>query len=160
MNWLLIITGVALLLSFITDKNKTLLALKIALKKIWRILPAFIIMLIAISIILYFFSEEQIRRLMDNENLGISLIIASGCGSIACLPGFIAFPLCGILVNSGIKYMVISAFSTTLMMVGIVTFPVEQEYLGTKLGLLRNFLSLFIALAVALVTGLIYGEIF
>lgn len=160
MNWLIAITLFILLISFLADKQKTFLALKISLKKIYKILPAFIIMLIIISIVLYFFREDQIRQLLDNDNLGLSVMLACGCGSVAYLPGFIAFPLCGILVDNGVKFMVISAFSSTLMMVGIVTFPVEQEYLGTKLSLLRNVMSLIISLFVALITGLLYGELF
>ena len=54
--------------------------------------------------------------------------------------------------------MVLSAFTTTVMMVGIVTIPLERAYFGLKVTLARNLLSLAIALAVALVTGLVFGE--
>jgi hypothetical protein len=55
--------------------------------------------------------------------------------------------------------MVLSAFSTTLMMVGVVTFPMERSYLGARLALVRNVTSLLIAVVVAVVTGLVFGEI-
>jgi len=58
--------------------------------------------------------------------------MASFFGSITLMPGFIAFPLCGILLKKGVTYMVLSAFSTTLMMVGFVTFPLEKNILGLK----------------------------
>ncbi len=80
-------------------------------------------------------------------------------GSIAVMPGFVAFPLGGILLGKGVSHMVISAFTTTLMMVGLVTFPVEKIYLGTKVTILRNIISLFIAVITALVTALFYGEL-
>ena len=55
--------------------------------------------------------------------------------------------------------MVLSAFSTTLMMVGIVTLPIERRYLGTRLALVRNAASLIIAVFVAVVTGFAFGEL-
>lgn len=55
--------------------------------------------------------------------------------------------------------MVLSAFSTTLMMVGVLTYPIEKAYFGTKVTLMRNLLSLFIAVVVALMTGIFFGEI-
>jgi uncharacterized membrane protein YraQ (UPF0718 family) len=160
MNWLIILTLFSVALSFFADKQKTITALKISLQKMISILPAFTLMLILVAIALYFFTPEQIQNLMDNDNVYHSMILASLAGSLAYMPGFIAFPLCGILLDSGVKYMVISAFSSTLMMVGIITFPVEKEYLGIKLGIIRNLLSLLIALIVAIFTGLFYGELF
>ena len=76
------------------------------------------------------------------------------------MPGFIAFPLSGILLNKGVSYMVLSAFTTTLMMVGILTYPIEKEYFGVKVTIIRNIISFFIALAVAIMTGIFFGEIF
>jgi hypothetical protein len=76
------------------------------------------------------------------------------------MPGFIAFPLCGMLLEKGVSYMVLSGFSTTLMMVGVLTFPVERAYLGTKVAVLRNLIYLMIAVVVTLITGLCFGELF
>ena len=75
------------------------------------------------------------------------------------MPGFVAFPLAGILQNNGVPYMVISAFTTTLMMVGIVTFPLEKAFFGTKVALLRNILGFMIALIVAIGTAFFFGEL-
>jgi uncharacterized membrane protein YraQ (UPF0718 family) len=55
--------------------------------------------------------------------------------------------------------MVLSAFTTSLMMVGIVTFPIERSYFGTKVTLIRNFMSLLIAILIAIITGFCFGEI-
>jgi len=55
--------------------------------------------------------------------------------------------------------MVLAAFTTTLMMVGMITYPIEKAYLGTKMTLVRNLIGLLIALAVAFVIGISYGEI-
>jgi len=56
--------------------------------------------------------------------------------------------------------MVLSAFTTTLMMVGIITFPLEKEYFGVKVTVIRNTISFFIALIVAVITGIFFGEVF
>jgi len=88
------------------------------------------------------------------------VLFASLFGSITLMPGFIAFPLCGILLKKGVLYMVLSAFTTTLMMVGVLTYPIEKEYFGIKVTIMRNIISFFIALVVAVMTGILFGEIF
>ena len=88
-----------------------------------------------------------------------NVVLAALAGSITVMPGFVAFPLAGILRNSGISYMVIASFTTTLMMVGTITFPVEVTYFGKKVSLIRNLLSFVIAITVALLIGIYFGEI-
>ncbi|MCD6152059.1 MAG: hypothetical protein J7J70_10485 [Deltaproteobacteria bacterium] len=48
-----IATGLAVLISAVIDRKKTVVALKIAWKKFAAILPAFLTMLILVSIILF-----------------------------------------------------------------------------------------------------------
>ena len=63
-------------------------------------------------------------------------------------------------VEQGVSYTALSSFSTTLMMVGVVTYPIEKEYFGLKVTVIRNVISFGIALIVALATGIFFGEIF
>jgi len=160
MYYLYIITGLALAISFILSREKTLKALKISGRRFVRILPAFLIMLILISVVLFLVPDEVISNYLGGNNKFIGVLFASFFGSITLMPGFIAFPLCGILLRKGVPYMVLSAFTTTLMMVGVLTYPVEKEYFGIKVTVLRNVISLFIALVVAVITGIFFGEIF
>ncbi len=136
------------------------MAIKIAVKKFINILPAFLTMLILVSIVLFLIPDKIILNCLGNNNKFIGMIFASILGSITLMPGFIAFPLCGILLKKGVPYMVLSAFTTTLMMVGVLTYPIEKEYFGRKVTLIRNIISFFIAIIVALVTGIFFGEIF
>jgi uncharacterized membrane protein YraQ (UPF0718 family) len=159
MIYIYILTCILLIFSFFSSKQKTLKALKIAWKKFAKILPAFIKMLIFISIVLYLFPDKMILKYLGGSNIYKGAILASLLGSITMMPGFIAFPLCGILVQKGVSYMVVSAFSTTLMMVGILTYPVESEYFGKKLTIVRNIVSYIMAIVIALVIGVLYGEI-
>lgn len=160
MNLLYIITGSVFLISFFANPGKAFMALKIAGKRFINILPAFLIMLILISFTLTFISDKIILKYLSHNNKYIATGIASLIGSITILPGFIAFPLCGILLKKGVYYMVLSAFSTTLMMVGFLTFPLEKKFFGIKVTIIRNVISFFIALLTALITGLFFGEIF
>jgi len=153
-------TGLALLVSLISCREKTLKAIKIAARRFVNILPAFLIMLVLISIVLFLVPDKVIADYLGADNKFIGVLLASFFGSITLMPGFIAFPLCGILLKKAVPYMVLSAFTTTLMMVGVLTYPVEKEYFGMKVTILRNVISLFIALVVAVMTGIFFGEIF
>ena len=154
------ITGLILLISFIINKQKTIKAIKISFTKFKKIFPVFITMLILVSVILFLFPDEVISSYLNNYSKFISVLLASFIGSITLMPGFVAFPLSGILLTKGVPYMVLSAFTTTLMMVGIITYPIEKEYFGTKVTIIRNIISFLIALTVAIMTGIFFGEIF
>ena len=117
-------------------------------------------MLILVSVVLFLTPNEVISNYLSGNNKYIGLLFGSFLGSIILMPGFIAYPLAGILLQKGVAYMVLSAFTTTLMMVGILTYPIEKEYLGARVTIIRNLISLFIALVVALVTGIFFGELF
>lgn len=159
MQFLYISTLILIVISFIANKKNTIKALKIAYKKFSKILPAFLTMLIFISIIMYLFPQELILKYLGIGSKYLSTLYASLIGSITIMPGFIAFPLAGILRQQGVPYMVISAFTTTLMLVGIITFPIEKEYFGVKITIVRNVICFVIAIVVALVMGVVFGEI-
>ncbi len=159
MYYLYFLTALALLISFIASREKTFSALKIAFKKLVKILPAFVTMLIFVSIILFFIPDKIISNYLGSNGKFVGVILASFFGSITIMPGFIAYPLCGILLKKGVSYMVLSAFTTTLMMVGVLTYPIEKEYFGAKVTIIRNVMSFFIALVVALVTGFFFNEL-
>jgi len=160
MYYLYIATGLAVLISFIANREKTLRAIKIAFKRFVTILPAFLNMLILVSIVLFLVPDKIISHYLGSNNIFTGVLLGSFFGSITLMPGFIAFPLCGILLKKGVLYMVLSAFTTTLMMVGVLTYPIEKEYLGTKVTIVRNVIGFFIALIVAVMTGIFFGEIF
>jgi uncharacterized membrane protein YraQ (UPF0718 family) len=159
MYYLYLATTLILLLSFYADRQKTFLALKISYKKFINILPSFLIMLISISFVLFFIPDRIILHYLGNNNKFVSSILALLFGSLTLMPGFIAFPLCGILLKKGVSYMVLSAFSTSLMMVGLLTYPVEKEYFGVKVTIIRNLISVLIAIIIALAVGFFYGEL-
>ena len=159
MYTLYIIAIIALAISLFFDKGKTVKALKIAWKKLNKILASYIKLLIILSVVLLI-SDRFIIEYLGESTRGVALFLALILGSLTMMPGFVAYPLAGILVDKGVSFMVVSAFITTLMMVGVVTYPVEKAYFGTRATIVRNGASLVIALIIAIVTGIFYGEVF
>jgi len=154
-----ILTFVCLLLSFVKDRKKTKKALMIGFKKFRKILPSFGLMVVAVAIALPLLPPEFIAKTLGQDNHWLGMLLGGSIGSVSMMPGFIAFPLSGVLIEQGVPYMVIAAFTTTLMMVGILSFPIEQKYLGTKVALVRNVVSLVITVLVAVAVGFAFGEL-
>ncbi|MDC7225029.1 MAG: permease [Spirochaetales bacterium] len=148
----------ALILSVIKDKQKTIKSLKTAWKVFLNISPLLFVTIALVSLVLYYLPDYVIAQYLGTSDSLLGMISAALLGSISLLPGFITFPLSGLLLNQGVSYTVLSTFTTTLMMVGVLTFPMERKFFGTKIALLRNGAGLVIALLVSLLIGLSYGE--
>jgi len=159
MQFLYLSALILLIISFLADKKKTQKAIKIAYKKFTKILPAFLTMLIFVSIILFLIPQEMILKVLGSGNKYLGTLFASVLGSLTLMPGFIAFPLAGILRQQGVPYMVLSAFTSTLMLVGILTFPVEKKFLGSKVTIIRNAIFFVISLIISVVIGVVFREI-
>ena len=110
--------------------------------------------------VLFLIPDRIISTYLGSDNRFMAIVLAALIGSVTLMPGFIVYPLCGILLQKGVLYMVLSAFTTTLMMVGVLTYPIEKTYFGTKVTIIRNTLSFLIALIVAVITGIFFGEVF
>jgi len=143
----------------IIDSKKTIKGLKLGVKKLRKNLPVFLNMIIMVSISLYFISDELIIKYLGGGNYLFSLSFAILIGSISFMPGFIAFPLAGVLLDKGVSYTVVAAFTTTMMMVGVLTYPIEKEFFGHKVAIARNLVGLVVALVVSFVIAVVYGEV-
>jgi uncharacterized membrane protein YraQ (UPF0718 family) len=154
-----VVAAVALVVSVVADRKRTGRALKIAGKRLLSLLPSFFTMLALVSLALTFVSEQTIAASLGGENLLVGTVTAAALGSVSLMPGFIAFPLAGILLERGVALTVLAAFTTTLMMVGVLTYPIEKRYFGAKVTIVRNLLSLAAACVIALVIGLYFGEV-
>lgn len=152
---LYVIVVLALIISYIKSRDKT----KQAMKKAWRsfenILPQFLTILVIIGIMLATLTPEQISHLMGNESGWAGILIASAIGTITLVPGFIAFPLAAALLENGAGYMQIAAFISTLMMVGVITLPVEMKYFGKKATIIRNAEAFIFSLIIAFIMGVV-----
>lgn len=119
------------------------------------ILPQLLSILLIIGITLTVLSPEQISFLLGSGSGWWGVLIAAVVGSITLVPAFVAFPLAAALLKSGAGYMQITAFVSTLMMVGVVTLPVEIGYFGKKAAAVRNICAFFFSIIVALFMGAI-----
>ncbi len=147
------LAGCLLLLSFSRDKQKTVQALKKAWKSIENILPQMLAVLMLIGLMLSILDAETISHLLGRESGILGMAIAAVLGSVTLIPGFVAFPLAASLLAAGAGYGQIAMFVTTLMMVGVVTIPVEQKYFGRRTTIRRNLLGLAFSIVVAVVIG-------
>lgn len=154
------VSFVLLTISFIANKRKTKAALKKALEEFLKLARPFCFFIVLVAIFLYFFSEERISDLLGQEAVFSDIILAALLGSVAALPGFIAFPMAGVLRGLGVAWSVIAAFTNSLMLVGVLTFPLERRILGTKGALVRNIACFAIAVVGAAAIGLVLGDWF
>lgn len=145
-----------MLISLIKDRQKTWKGIKKGLKMFLNLAPTILLVLAMVSILLFFLPNELIVKYLGEDASWAGYGIAAVVGSLALIPGFIAYPLSGALTQSGVAYPVIAVFITTLMMVGILTLPIEIKFFGLKTSLLRNLLFLIGALIIGFFTGIIY----
>lgn len=152
---LYIICAVVMILSWRKDKQKTKLALLKAWKSFENILPQFLGVLVLIGIMLAYLDTGTISRILGNQSGWWGIIIAAMIGAVTLIPGFVAFPTAALLLKNGAGLMQMGAFVSTLMMVGIVTMPVEIKYFGRKLTIYRNLMAFLFSFLVAWVIGVV-----
>jgi len=147
-----------LALSWHKDKLKTKMALKKALKSFENILPQILGVITLVGIMLALLNPEVISRLIGSDSGWVGVTAAALVGGITLIPGFIAFPTAAMLLERGAGYMQIAAFISSLMMVGVMTFPIESRYFSRKTALIRNVAAFIFSFLVAVVIGKVMGE--
>lgn len=150
-----IIAILSLIISFFKSKEKTKMVLKKAWKSFENIMPQFLAIILVIGIMLSVLTPEQISRFLGQDSGIMEVVIAAFIGAVTLIPGFVAFPLASALLHNGAGITQIAAFVSTLMMVGIITIPVEIEYFGKKVTIIRNLLAFIFSFIVAGVMGVI-----
>lgn len=145
---LTIIVCILLVASFLADIKKTIKGVTRGLIMFVKLLPALISMLALVSVLFFTIPNETLISLIGEDSGVKGWLIATSLGSVSLIPGFIAFPLCSILISKGVVYSTVAVFITTLMMVRIVTLPLEAKFFGWRVGIIRNILSFVAALVV------------
>jgi uncharacterized membrane protein YraQ (UPF0718 family) len=159
MVYIWVLSSLLFALSWFFDREKSIRAARSSWVLFKGILPMFVLVLVLTSISLGFISERVLMDILVGRGILTGTAIAALAGSVAAIPGFVAFPLAGILAARGVPLTVLGAFTTTLMMVGLVTFPLEKGFIGTKAALVRNLAGFATAIIVSLVIGLFFGEL-
>jgi uncharacterized membrane protein YraQ (UPF0718 family) len=152
---LYILTGALLLASFAASNEKSIMALKKSWKSLENIMPQFLSIMLIIGIALAILSPQDISRLIGQQSGWFGVTLAAVIGSITLIPGFVAFPLTAALLKNGGGLMQIAAFISALMAVGVVTLPIEIEYFGLKVPIIRNALFFAFSFIVAVLMGVI-----
>ncbi len=148
-----ILASAALISSLAADRTKTRKALQMAWKSFVNIAPSFVGVILLVGIMLAFLSPEFISRIIGEESGAAGVLLASVVGAVTLIPGFIAFPTASLLLHSGAGLTPIAAFISSLMMVGVMTLPVEIEYFGTRVSISRNTAAYLFSLAAAFIIG-------
>ena len=149
----IIVSVILISVSFALDRRKTILGLKKGLKMFQNIALPFLNILILVSLTLYLVPPPLIVQYLGAESGYWGLAIAAVVGSITLIPGFISYPIAATLIRQGASYTTIATFMTTLMMVGVVTFPLEAKYFGRQVAAMRNMLNFAAAVIIGLLVG-------
>ncbi len=149
--------GIGLGFSFFKDRKKTKSALQKALKAFEGILPQFLVVLILVAITLSVLDTATISRFLGTKSGIFGILAASVVGAITLIPGFIAFPAAAALLQNGAGSTQIAAFVSSLMMVGVVTLPMEMKHFGKRAAFMRNAFAFVFSLIAALFVGWVVG---
>lgn len=150
----LTITG--LIISIKKDKSKTISSIKGAKGMMGNMIWDVIGILLLIGLILAIIPPTTIEGLLGSESGLLATVGAAVTGTITLIPAFIAFPLMGSLKANGAGILTLTAFVTTLTMVGFITYPIESKAFGSDFAIKRNVLSFLFALLIAFGMGVFY----
>lgn len=129
------------------------MAFKKAVKAFEGILPQFVTVLFLVAIALTVLNTDTISKILGERSGFLGILAASVIGAVTLIPGFVAFPAAAALLQSGAGTTQIAAFVSSLMMVGIVTLPMEIQYFGKRTAISRNILALLFSLLAAFFVG-------
>lgn len=147
------IAAAGLLLSWTKSREKTRAAVRFFRKSFLSLAPSIVAIIWTIGFILTFLPPGLILKTIGRDAGFQGVIMAAAFGSIVLIPAFIAFPLAASFLRQGADVGAIAAFVTTLVMVGVITAPLEMKFFGKRFTLWRNSLSFVFALAIAFVMG-------
>lgn len=146
---------VIVFISYYFDKEKTRQGINKGLKILKGLMSPFVNIMILASILLALVPPEMIEQYLGGGSGFFGVTLSALIGSITLIPAFIVYPIASELLKRGASYMIIATFITTLLMVGIVTYPLESKYFGKKVALVRNVLNFFAAIIIGLLIGVI-----
>lgn len=152
---LIALAVIALGVSLKKDKNKTVKTIKQARNMMKGMLSDIVGILLLIGLVLTLIPSETIESLIGSESGFLAVVLSAILGTITLIPAFVAFPLIGSLKSSGAGIVTLTAFLTTLTMVGFLTMPLEIKTFGKKFTFIRNGVSFVFAILIALSVGVI-----
>lgn len=150
---LYLLASICLVWSYVKNRQKTRMAMKKAFKAFENILPQFLVVLILVAMALAVLDTETISLVLGRNSGFWGVLAASLVGAVTLIPGFVAFPAAAALMQGGAGATQIAAFVSSLMMVGVVTLPLEIQFFGKRAAFLRNLLAYGFSLIAAVFVG-------
>ena len=147
---------VVFLLFYFRNKKKARHALHLAIKSFWKIGPLLLIVMIFLIFSQRIFSGERVITYLTHSSGPLGYLIAAFLGTVVHIPLFVAFPIGGQLLQSGVNPGLIAVLITSLVMVHTFSIPIEIKELGTKFAVYRNVLSFVFAICIGVIMGLLY----
>lgn len=144
-----------LLISLARSRAKSVAALRFAVKAFLSMAPSVAAIIWTIGFILTYLPSKVVLGAIGPEAGFFGVLMAAAFGSVVLIPAFIAFPLASSFLRQGADIMAIAAFVTTLVMVGVLTAPLEAKYFGRRFTWWRNAFSFLFALVIAGLLGAI-----
>jgi uncharacterized membrane protein YraQ (UPF0718 family) len=151
----IIVTVVLTIVSFMINREKTILGIKKGFQMFRSIAVPFLNILILVSLAISIIPASLIETYLGAGSGIKGLFMAALIGSITLIPGFISYPIAAFLIADGASYTTVATFMTTLMMVGVVTLPLEIRYFGKRAAILRNILNFVAAVVIGVLVGVI-----
>ncbi len=151
-----IIIAALLFLTYKKNKDKFHKSLKISFKSGKDLTPILIVIVIFLTFANGFLNGDFINKYISIFS-GVSGIFGAAIlGSIVHVPAFIAFPIGGQILKSGVNAGIIAVLINTLIMVHTFTIPIEVKEMGWKFAIVRNGFSLISAIIIGVLIGVIY----
>lgn len=135
---LYVIALVLLIISFTKSREKTILSLKKSFTMFKQLLPDMVAIMIFVGLSLAILSPEKISIIIGQQSGFLGIIISIIIGSVALIPSFIVFPLGATLLENNAGLVQVAALVSSLMAIGVVSYPMESKMFGMKFALFRN----------------------
>ncbi|MGD6729892.1 MAG: permease [Pleomorphochaeta sp.] len=132
--------------------------IKKSIKGFLNLLPQMSFIMVLMGISLSILTVETISSLIGENSGFFGYLIAIGVGGVSLIPSFITIPLGATLVANGAGLSQAAGFISALMGIGVVTFPMEKKYFGTKFALTRNIGCLFMTILFVVVIHFTLGS--
>ncbi len=129
---------ILIIISLTKDRKRTFMALKKSFMIFKNLLPEILAIMLFIGLSLAILTPEKISLLIGEQSGILSVIGATVIGSIALIPSFIVFPLGETLLENGAGYPQVAALVSSLMAIGVISYPMEQKMFGKTFAITRN----------------------
>lgn len=135
------LAAVGLILSWTRDQEKTRMALVKARASAKTVFAPLVTVILLVALALTALPPSLLSRLVGEKSGFPGVLLASVAGSVTLIPGFAAFPMAKMLLEGGAGIVQVGVLVSTLMMVGVVTLPMERSVFGWRAALGRNALA-------------------